>query len=106
MGKACRVPGCNKLFKTKRSMFKVPLDETERKKWAVALPEIKDLKASHFICEKHFDSAFILRKYEKFDEIGKLIAEVSIIFEMTTFFLLLKKKSNVPNVLINFPLKM
>lgn len=78
MGKVCAVPKCSKLNKTKRSLFKVPSDDIDRKKWAAAMPEIKNLRASHFICEIHFDEAFINRKYVRYDANGRLIAQVSI----------------------------
>ena len=81
MPSSCVVPGCRtgyESLKVKRSVFKVPFDEINLRKWVAAIPDIEELKPFHFVCERHFEEKYIIRKYARRDHRGKLIAEVSI----------------------------
>ncbi|XP_043283154.1 uncharacterized protein [Venturia canescens] len=78
MTKPCAVPQCktgSRGFKIKRSVFKVPSNSERLKKWQSAIPN-RQLTSSHFVCEKHFEEKYILRKYIKHDTNGQVIAEV------------------------------
>lgn len=80
MTKPCCVPKCKtgyKSVKLKCSVFKAPTNVERRKKWQAAIPGIKQLSSSQYVCEKHFDKQYIHRKYVKQDASGKIIAEVS-----------------------------
>ncbi|XP_056644930.1 uncharacterized protein LOC130450512 [Diorhabda sublineata] len=78
MVKPCAVPRCKtgttKLTE-KCSVFKVPSNIEQYKKWKAVIPGIVDLKQTQYICEKHFEEKYILRKWIKHDSNGKIIAE-------------------------------
>ncbi|CAL1681039.1 unnamed protein product [Lasius platythorax] len=76
MTKSCAIPTCktrNYLSK-KCSLFKVPSNIERCKKWIAAIPGIVDLQPSQFVCEKHFEKRYILRKWVKYHN-GRVIAE-------------------------------
>ncbi|EZA46797.1 hypothetical protein DMN91_011996 [Ooceraea biroi] len=78
MTKSCAVPNCKtgyKSIKQKCSVFKVPRNVEQFKKWQVAISGI-ELKQSQFVCEKHFEEQYILRKWIKRDCDGRIIAQV------------------------------
>ncbi|XP_071649996.1 uncharacterized protein [Temnothorax longispinosus] len=76
MTKSCAVPMCkSRNYSAKKcSLFKVPSNIEQCKKWIAAIPGIVDLKPSQFVCEKHFEEHHILRKWVKYDN-GRIIAE-------------------------------
>ncbi|KAK0159365.1 hypothetical protein PV328_010250 [Microctonus aethiopoides] len=77
--RGCIVPGCRtgyKSAKIKCSAFKVPKNEVMRKKWEKAIPGIQTLKDTQCVCEKHFEPHCIIRKWEKRDVSGHIIASV------------------------------
>lgn len=81
MTNSCAVPTCDtgrKAIKEKRSTFKVPTDIELRNKWTAAIPGILQLMPWQFVCEKHFLECYIRRKWTKYDDNGRVIAEVSI----------------------------
>ncbi|OXU24339.1 hypothetical protein TSAR_003153 [Trichomalopsis sarcophagae] len=69
-GRRCIVPSCRYLSGKndleKRAMFKIPKDEEKARIWAAAIPGITHpLTTYQTVCEKHFESWFIHRFYEK-----------------------------------------
>lgn len=80
MGRSCAVPGCKSTYKNVKNnlIFKVPDETGMLKQWEAAIPGALKLKSSHFICKKHFEEKYIIKKYVKHDANGKIIAEVSI----------------------------
>jgi len=80
--KGCIVPKCKTGYKSvirKHSVFKVPKNEALRKQWEEAIPGITSLKETQSVCERHFESHLIKRKFLAYDANGRLIAEVSIL---------------------------
>ncbi|XP_071634247.1 uncharacterized protein [Temnothorax longispinosus] len=77
MTKSCAVPMCkSRNYSAKKcSLFKVPSNIEQCKKWIAAIPGIVDLKPSQFVCEKHFEEHHILKKWVKYDN-DRIIAEV------------------------------
>ncbi|KMQ90093.1 tigger transposable element-derived protein 7-like protein [Lasius niger] len=55
----------------------VPSNIEQCKKWIAAIPGIVDLKPSQFVCEKHFEERYILRKWVKYHN-GRVIAESKV----------------------------
>lgn len=81
MPKACAVPKCKtgrRTIKEKCSVFKMPSDNEQYKKWQAAIPGIVNLKQSQFVCEKHFENKYILRKRIHCNSNNEIIAEVSL----------------------------
>ncbi|XP_071653264.1 uncharacterized protein [Temnothorax longispinosus] len=76
MTKSCAVPMCkSRNYSAKKcSLFKVPSNIEQCKKWIAAIPGIVDLKPSQFVCEKHFEEHHILKKWVKYDN-DRIIAE-------------------------------
>ncbi|TGZ45780.1 hypothetical protein DBV15_11938 [Temnothorax longispinosus] len=77
MVKPCAVPKCNKNSKSlnlKCSLFKIPVNEILRDKWRAAIP---GLKATQFVCDRHFDAGCIVRKYVRRDANGQLLADIA-----------------------------
>lgn len=77
MTNCCVVPNCKtgyRSLKVKRSVFKVPRNEGLSTKWKAVIPR---LKKSSFVCERHFKEEDIIRKYCKYDQNGRKIAEVN-----------------------------
>ncbi|XP_011499749.1 PREDICTED: uncharacterized protein LOC105363696 [Ceratosolen solmsi marchali] len=65
----CVVPSCSyrnrKNYEEKRSMFQCPKDEQKARRWASNIPGIEILTPYQLVCEKHFESKFIRRYFEK-----------------------------------------
>ena len=98
MPNRCVVPGCrtgDRNSTVKRSVFKVPTDKIILKKWESPIPNIAKLKPQHHVCERHFEEKYIIRKFVKYDEHGKLIAEVSIWIIIWWIFRKLYTESNL-----------
>ncbi|XP_063980430.1 uncharacterized protein LOC135164211 isoform X2 [Diachasmimorpha longicaudata] len=78
MPKVCAVPNCGtgtKVVEEKRSLFRVPSDEEQRKKWEAAIPGMGQLKSSQSICERHFLKEEVHKKWIKYDDKGHVIAQ-------------------------------
>ncbi|XP_008202293.1 uncharacterized protein LOC100678353 isoform X1 [Nasonia vitripennis] len=80
MPSACAVPSCktgksNKL-KQRLSIFKVPNNDDLRKKWENAIPDVSSLKTTQYVCERHFEEQYIIRRYIKQDNEGNVIADI------------------------------
>ncbi|XP_046746176.1 uncharacterized protein LOC124411225 isoform X2 [Diprion similis] len=79
MPRSCVVPKCKtgyKSFKVKRSVFKAPSNVELFDKWKAVLPEGVRLTATKFVCERHFREEDIVRRYVRFDQSGRKIADV------------------------------
>ncbi|XP_024878830.1 uncharacterized protein LOC112459099 isoform X2 [Temnothorax curvispinosus] len=78
MPSGCVVPSCvtNKYSTGKRSTFQVPTDENLRAKWIASIPGVESLRSTQRVCEKHFEEHFILKEFIKYDNSGKIIAQV------------------------------
>nr|XP_003707093.1 PREDICTED: uncharacterized protein LOC100877676 isoform X1 [Megachile rotundata] len=77
----CAVPSC-KLNKYKGgknpSTFQVPNDESLRERWIMSIPGIEFLRLNQRVCEKHFEEHLLIKEYVKYDNSGKLIAQVPL----------------------------
>lgn len=63
-GRVCAVPKCKtgyKSVKEKFSVFTVPKNIEQFKKWQAAIPGVH-LKQSQCVCEKHFEEKYILNE--------------------------------------------
>ena len=61
----------------KRSTFQVPTDENLRAKWIASIPGVESLRSTQRVCEKHFEEHLILKEFIKYDNSGKIIAQVN-----------------------------
>ncbi|XP_046595750.1 uncharacterized protein LOC107223825 isoform X2 [Neodiprion lecontei] len=79
MPRSCVVSKCKtgyKSLKVKRSVFKAPSNVELFDKWKAVLPEGVRLTATKFVCERHFKEEDIVRRYVRFDQNGRKIADV------------------------------
>jgi len=53
----------------------VPKDHHLREKWKESIG-IHVLRSNQRVCEKHFDDTLVIKEYIKYDENGKIIAQV------------------------------
>ena len=80
MTRWCAVPECktNSRAETiKRSVFLVPKDTAQLKKWINAIPGITELKTTSVICEKHFKNSDIIKEWVHYGQDGRIITQVS-----------------------------
>lgn len=80
MTKSCAVPNCktgNGLIRQKCSVFRVPRNIIQFKKWQAAISGF-ELKESQYVCEKRFEKRYIQTEWIKHDNDGRIIAQVSL----------------------------
>lgn len=74
----CAVPNCrtNKDKRNEKVSVFIVKNENFGAKWAALIPGIERLRTGQRICEKHFEERYIIREYIKYDNNGKIIAQV------------------------------
>lgn len=68
----CVVPNCDATGDHLKNIshFKIPKNESIRKKWQEAIPEVPLLRQSQCVCEKHFEEKYISRNIKQKDNNG------------------------------------
>ncbi|XP_050590378.1 uncharacterized protein LOC126922135 isoform X1 [Bombus affinis] len=76
----CAVPNCrtNKDKRNEKVSVFIVKNENFGAKWAALIPGIERLRTGQRICEKHFEERYIIREYIKYDNNGKIIAQVPL----------------------------
>ena len=74
----CVVKNCSrsKAMTEKVSTLKVPNDKNEREKWRFQIG-VPTLLSFHRVCEKHFEKSCVVKEYIRYDNNGKVIAQVN-----------------------------
>src|SRR6218665_2282896 len=65
MPKSCWAAGCTSGYRSndeKRHFFKVPSDSQRLAVWRRFIPRNGSLTSKHYLCDKHFENRFIIKK--------------------------------------------